>query len=358
MAYFRVVSSQLAAMGKLFSREEDWCILIMADPDALASALALKRLMRGRVRSVTIAHVNKISRPDNLAMIRHLHIPALRWRPEFQKKMQRFAMVDSQPKHSLFFPEVKYSLLIDHHPLQKAEQEGGTEKKQEAFQDIRPSYGAVSTMMTEYLYGAGIRPGRRLATALQYGIRTDTGTFSRHCTEIDLRAYQYLGRFGNPALLEQILRSEYLPKWLPYFSRAIESMKGCGRGSFAWLGSVSSADLLVVVADFFLKVHGMRWISVCGESGGRLVAIFRGGDEHIDLGAVASLTFEGLGSGGGHAAMARAEMALMDLPKGEDAEDFTFRRIEEASERCRTSRRKTERAKKAESSAEKAEPGT
>ena len=37
-----------------------------------------------------------------------------------------------------------------------------------------------------------IRPGIRLATALQYGIRTDTATFTRTGTEIDLRAYQYL----------------------------------------------------------------------------------------------------------------------------------------------------------------------
>ncbi len=367
MAYFRIVSSQLASMGKLFNRDEDWGILIMADPDALASALALKRLMRDRVRSVSIAYVNRISRPDNLAMIRYLHIPALHWKPELQGTIQRFAMVDSQPEHSPFFPDVEYSLLIDHHPPQgtgreessKSATTRGREDGRVLFRDIRPSYGAVSTMMTEYLYGAGIRPGHRLATALQYGIRTDTGTFARHCTEIDLRAYQYLGRFADAAILEQILRSEYLPGWLPYFSRAIESMKDCGRGSFAWLGSVASADLLVVVADFFLKVHGMHWIAVCGKSRGRLVVIFRGGDERMDLGAVASLTFEGFGSGGGHAAMARAEMALADVPRSEkDAEDFTFRRVRDAFESCRKGgrgARKTEGAKRRK--AEKTEAG-
>lgn len=326
-------------MQKLFCRDDDWCILIMADPDALASALALKRLMRTRVRSVTIAHVNKISRPDNLAMIRHLHLPVLRWREALRGQAQRFAMVDSQPSHSPFFPDVDYAILIDHHPA-PPEEDG----PQAVFQDIRPSYGSVSTMMTEYLYGAGLRPGRLLATALQYGIRTDTGTFSRHCTDTDLRAYQYLARFADTALLERILRSEYLPQWLPYFSRAIESMRPCGRGRYTWLGRVGSADLLVVVADFFLRVLGLRWVAVCGESGGRLVAIFRGGGERLNLGAVAALTFEGLGTGGGHAAMARAEMALKNLPKKEeggreDAEAFTFRCVHEAAERCQSASR-------------------
>ena len=77
--------------------------------------------------------------------------------------------------------------------------------------DIRPQYGAVSTLLTEYLRAYHIRPGIRLATALQYGIRTDTATFTRTATEIDLRAYQYLAAHGAPALLTPITRSDSTP---------------------------------------------------------------------------------------------------------------------------------------------------
>lgn len=344
MAYFRVLSSQIAELQKLYSREEAWCILIMADPDALASAMALKRLIRPRVRSVTIAHVNKISRPDNLAMIRHLRIPAVKWRPSLARKFQRYAMVDSQPQHSPAFPDVEYSIIIDHHPHP-------LQPHQAVYQDIRPSYGSVSTMMTEYLYSANIRPGRLLATALQYGIRTDTGTFGRQCTETDLRAYQYLSRFGDPAVMTRILRSEYLPQWLPYFSSAIETMRPCGRGSYAWLGKVASPDLLVVVADFFLRVHGLRWVAVCGTSAGRLVVVFRGGDGLVDLGSVAALTFENMGSGGGHSAMARAEMAVADVPREHrnSVDAFTFHCVYEAAERYRASQRLRTSRKREES---------
>ena len=58
-------------------------ILVNADPDALASALALKRLFWRKVKPVTIFRINRIDRADNLAFIklldiRHSHIRSLK----------------------------------------------------------------------------------------------------------------------------------------------------------------------------------------------------------------------------------------------------------------------------------------
>ena len=49
MAYFRSLPN-LQTMLDLFHREDDWLIPISADPDAMASAMALKRIMSRRVR--------------------------------------------------------------------------------------------------------------------------------------------------------------------------------------------------------------------------------------------------------------------------------------------------------------------
>lgn len=330
MAYFRVLSAQLALLQSLLVREESWAILITADPDALASAMALQRIIRSKVRSVTIARTNEITRPDNLAMIRYLNIPVVKWRASMRKKVQRFAIVDSQAHHNPAFAGLEFSVVIDHHPK-------SADPCTAPFQDIRPDYGSVSTMMTEYLYSAGIRPARLLATALQYGIRTDTGTFGRGCTDVDLRAYHYLSRFSDANLMNRILRSEYLPEWLPYFSRAFETLRPCGRGSYVWLGKVESSDILVVVADFFLKVHGMRWVAVCGVSAGRVIVVFRGSYGKMDLGAVASCVFPEFGSGGGHKTMARAEAALVDVPveNRSGLEEYVFQLIYAAAEKRR-----------------------
>lgn len=79
-------------------KDDRWCILINADPDALASAMALKRIISPRVHNADIARVNEVTRPDNLAMIRYLRIPVRAWQPEKAEQYTRFAMVDSQPQ--------------------------------------------------------------------------------------------------------------------------------------------------------------------------------------------------------------------------------------------------------------------
>ncbi|MBW2265814.1 MAG: hypothetical protein JRF28_06545 [Deltaproteobacteria bacterium] len=58
-------SERLRRLLSLFSREDRLMILINADPDAMASAMALKRLLWRKISNTSIAHVNVISRPDN-----------------------------------------------------------------------------------------------------------------------------------------------------------------------------------------------------------------------------------------------------------------------------------------------------
>lgn len=317
----RKLSARLMQLLELLNRNDDWLIAINADPDAMASAMALKRIMSHRVRRVTIARINEISRPDNLAMIRYLRIPMLPLTNTLKTTYSHFAMVDSQPHHSPAFENVPFSIVIDHHPLSPEH------PLKVPYSDIRPQYGATSTLMTEYLRAFRIRPGIRLATALQYGIRTDTATFTRTGTETDLRAYQYLAAHGDMALLTRILRSEYLPDWLKYFARAFSSMHQYGAGAYCYLDKVENPDILVVIADFFTRVHGLRWVSVCGVYNETVVVIFRG-DGHLDLGAFAASRLGPLGTAGGHRALARAEFPIA-ATEGRSVDVFVFRKLTE-----------------------------
>lgn len=321
MATYRKLGSRLAQLLELFSRTEDWLIMVNADPDAMASAMALKRIMSHRAGKITIARINEISRPDNLAMVRYLRIPLVPWDEKLRTSVQRFALVDSQPHHNPAFQGIPFSIVVDHHPLVPEH------PVEAAYIDILPNYGATSTIFTEYLRALRIRPGHRLATALQYGIRTDTGTFTRKFTEIDMRAYQHLASHADTALLTRITRSEYLPGWLSSFSRAFSSLHDCGTGKYAFLGEVENPDILVVVADFFTRVHGLRWIGICGIYKESIVVIFRG-DESMDLGEFANRRLGGLGFAGGHRGMARAEFPLV-AAAGRNIEVFVFRKLSE-----------------------------
>lgn len=327
------VTDQVALLQKWragLCKDDRWCILINADPDALASALALKRIMVHKVHCIDIARINEVTRPDNLAMIRYLNIPVIAWQPENAGQYNRYAMVDSQPHHNKAFQNLHFDCIIDHHPLPRAvpNTTACTLAGQAVFRDIRPGMGATSTMMTRYLKALRMRPGPRLATALLYGIRTDTAAFERSGGEDDFRAYQWLSRHADNSLLRRILRSEYLREWLPLFARAFRSLCDCrGGGAFASLTEVNSADLLVAVADFFTRVHGLRWIAVSGVVDKTVIVIFRG-DGGRDIGRLADACFHDVGVAGGHRNLARAEFPLSAVPEGVRPGEFVLKRIE------------------------------
>lgn len=323
MALFRTLPRTPDLLA-LFSKQERWLICINADPDAMASALALKRIMVHRVQDVGIAHVNEISRPDNLEMIHSLRIPTRKMTPNVVAQYDRFAIVDSQPHHHESFAGIEFSICIDHHPL------SDDHKVLAEFTHIEPGYGSNSSLLTEYLYNLNIRPGKLLATALQYGIKTDTSSFERDFAEADLRAFQYLNKYASSLLLKKIYRSEFHLEWLRHFCQAYFKMRLLGQGIFAFLEHVESSDILVQMADLFLRVHGASWTAVSGVVDDKAVIIFRGDGLRRDMGKYAARCFGDIGSAGGHKGAARAEIdlpAIAEAAPETSPEAFVWKRL-------------------------------
>lgn len=336
MAYFKNLEKSIAHLLSLFSKEHRWLITIIADPDAVASALALRRIMQNRVKSVTIASPTEMTRPDNLAMLKLLRISIEKFTPELCSKYDKFAIVDSQPDHNPLFAKIDYSIVIDHHP-EKEDVQYDTEGR---FINVRPHYGATSTMMTEFLYNLDIKITPRMATALQLGIRTDTGIFERSGSEVDMRAYQYLSKFANPDLRSHILKSEYKMSWLLYFSMAFANfiaISGKESQIFTYLPEVESADILVAIADFCMRIQEIAWVAVAGRIGNMITVIFRGGALEQDLGELATIAFNELGSAGGHRNMARAEIPVQNIPKKVNIVEFLLQEISDALDETKDS---------------------
>jgi len=323
MAYFRTLDNKLAELLSLFKKSDRLLIMINADPDAMASAMALKRILYHRVHTAAIAHVNEISRPDNLAMIKLLRISTKKLIPPLLAQFDKFALVDSQPQHHRDFSRVDFTVILDHHPLDR-------DKPVKArYREIVPEYGAVSSLLTEYLYNLKIRPGKLLATALLYGIKTDTQSFERKFSDVDIRAFRYLTKFYDPLLLQNIVRSEFHREWLKYFSLAFRKIRLMGQGASVFMGKVDSPDILVILADFFLRVHNISWDLVSGIHDNKLVIIFRGDGLRKDMGKLASQMFGDLGPAGGHKQMARAEISLDSIDRTH-AQQFILQRLAEA----------------------------
>ncbi|OEU64827.1 MAG: phosphoesterase [Desulfovibrio sp. S3730MH75] len=327
MAYFKKFDEELQDLLALFKKEERWLIVINADPDSLASAMALKRIMGRKVQDVGIAHINEVKRLDNLAMIHYLRIPARRVIPTLLAQYDKFAIVDSQPHHHPDFAHIKFSVIIDHHPL-PAEPYADAE-----YSDIRPEYGSNSAMMTEYLYNLKIRPAKLLATALVYGIKTDTQSFERPFIDSDVKAFKYLTKYADMDIIKRIMRSEIHSDWLKYFSRAFYNLRRIGPGLYSHIGKVENPDTLVILADFFMRVHDVSWDVVSGIYDDTLVVIFRGDGLRKDMGKMASSLFSEIGSAGGHKAAARAEIPLKAL-EGADPEAFVIKKLTKGKRRA------------------------
>ncbi len=300
----RSVKEALKQLYSLFHFKDQVLITVDPDPDAIGSALALKRLLWHKVQSTTIGIIRPVRRLNNRTMVRLLKLPLTLLKEKHLSQYDKFLLVDGQPCHNPFFAEISYTAVLDHHPLTGFKAE---------FTDIRPDYGATSTILTEYLRAAGIKPSQTLATTLLYGIKTDTRSFERHTRVEDIGAFRYLYPLANHNVLRKIEISDLSLSDLKYFHKAVDRKHVVRDRIFVHMDEVPTADLLVIIGEFFLKVHDISWSITSGIVQDNLVVVVRNDGYRKDAGKIVRRAFESLGSAGGHQAMARAEIPLKEL---------------------------------------------
>lgn len=311
---YKTAKERLLAFWNVFEKDDDVLVCINADPDALAGAMAIKQLLRYRVRSVVITHPNEIRRLNNIAMVQRLKIPLEKWSNIKFDAFKKKVMVDSQPPHLPVFEKMKFDVVIDHHPLVGVE-------CQATFADIRPDYGAASSMLVEYLRAAGIKPTVATATALFYGIKVDTRNFEKQSRLSDGISFRYLFTLANRDLVRRIELTDLRRSELKYFLAGLSELKYSKRRFYSHVGKVRSPDVLVIIADFLNHVDEVDWVFVSGIHGERLIVIFRCDGYRKNAGKLAARIFGTMGSAGGHKEAARAEVPLKNLPP--ETQDFT-----------------------------------
>ena len=306
------VPEKLRRFYDQFSGHDHVLIVINADPDAIASAMAVSRLLWHKATTVTISHVNIINRPDNLTMLRLLKVSMLPFGDADPARYNKIVIVDSQPDHNEFMTQLSPDIIIDHHPETNA---------QAPFMDISPQYGATATILTEYLRAAKIKPSVKLATGLFHAIKIDTNAFKGQTVIEDVRAFQYLFRHANMHLARRIEKADLRLGFLKYFKIALQNKRLRKGRAYVHLGPVVNPDVCVIIADFFMRIISVNWSIVSGICDKKLVVIFRNDGIRKNAGDVAQKSFGQFGSAGGHRNMARAEMALSDLPQQIDFRD-------------------------------------
>ena len=96
---------------------------------------------------------------------------------------------------------------------------------------------------------------------------------------------------------------------------------------------MNTPDILVILADFFLRAGEVSWTIVGGIYQDKLIVIFRNDALRKNAGRLATQAFGKLGSAGGHAASARAEVPLDNtkmnpIAQWQEWQEFIIDRVE------------------------------
>jgi len=299
-------AAQVQCLQRLFEGQERVLLLIQPDPDpdAIASALAMRTLLGRNKASTPIATFGKVSRPENQAMLELLDIEVVQIQPEETRGYDRVVLLDVQPSR---FREMEFPVhvVVDHHP--------DANTFECAYKDIRPEYGATASILTEYLQAADVKISQKLATALLYGIKSDTFWLGREAAENDLQAFSFLYAQASHRLIRRMDRPQLPRKDLEVLSKAFREARVEEDVVFVHMEDLSREDVVPYIADFCLQVEGVEWAVVSGVYEGDLVVSVRNYGYTKAAGELLREAFADLGSAGGHRSMAKAVVPLEAL---------------------------------------------
>jgi nanoRNase/pAp phosphatase (c-di-AMP/oligoRNAs hydrolase) len=274
------------------------------DPDAMASGLALRNVLKRTKATAIIGAMQGVTRPENLRMMNLLDIHVETITPDTLKEFDRIAMVDVQPHY--FGEAIDYAdLVIDHHP----EQPGYTA----VYKDVRADYGSTCTILTEHLRAVDASISERTATAMLYAIKSDTLFFNRQANRVDIEAFSYLYPLADATLIRKMEGAEITNERLDYVLRAHVTGKLVDQVFCGFLGSLPREDFVPYVADFFLQLEGVKWTVIGGVVNDTLIISVRNLGYMKNAGEFVRKVFSDIGNAGGHRAMAKAVVPYQDF---------------------------------------------
>ena len=297
------------------SDEEDAKILIVChdnpDPDALASALAMKHLCDSMGHLSTIIHGGMIEHQQNRAMVKLLEMDIrkliLDWEIEdLLNESDVVICVDfSHPGANNILPSTCVPhIVIDHHPSE-VRPAGDVIL-------VRSEFAATSSLIASVLMNSGVEMNSNVATALAFGIRTDTLGFTRSFNAVDLRALSWLGAWIDWDLMRSFESPPRTQEVLSIFKQALKDATLNDGLMLVPISEMADRDALSQVADFLLPTEGVEIVVSYGVRMSKVILSARSTSENVHLGKILSKTFA-KGSAGGHKELAGGQIPFEEL---------------------------------------------
>jgi nanoRNase/pAp phosphatase (c-di-AMP/oligoRNAs hydrolase) len=291
------------------------------DPDALAAAMGLGYLFERELgANATLAHGGIVGRAQNRAMVDTLKVSLMPIEWIDPEAFEIIALVDSQPEtgnNSLPLGH-RIDVVIDHHPLRPG-------SARAPWCDVRPHFGATSTIVFEYLRTRGVPLDAKLATAFFFALRTETRDLGRESTDAERAAYLALVTLVDHGLLYRMSHPKVPCAHFAALDRALRSAEVFGDVVAVNLGLLGYPDLVAEIADLLLSYERARMVLCIGEYEKSAYLSLRTEADNARAGAVMRHIVAHDGAAGGHGTMAGAR--LFAPVTSEQALDATYQEM-------------------------------
>ncbi len=269
------------------------------DPDSLAAAVGLRRLLIADGFDVTLGLGGIIGRAENRAMVRELRIQLVPIERLDMASFDAIGLVDTQPRtgnNSL--PEDRQAdIVIDHHPPREAS--NGV-----LWRDIRADVGATATIVYEYLKLAGLQLDPLLSTAFLYALKSETRDLGREAGDDERDAYIELIATADFARLYNISHPKLGREHFAAVDRALRSAVVWGELLAINVGQLDYPDLVAEVADLMLPYDKARWVICVGQHESNVYLSLRTDVATANAGQVIRRVVGPRGASGGHGMIA------------------------------------------------------
>lgn len=279
------------------------------DPDAIASAFGLQQYLDIYGVDSTICYVGNIDRFNTRKMMDAFGIEIYSYDEISDMTEDDYIVhVDCQkPNANTTDLPGNEIACIDHHPV-------FIEEDSYQFTDIR-IVGACASIIADYYYSTDTPISKDVATALSYGIKMDTDDLIRGTTPLDMDMMSYLFNHADWGKLNSMYSSTIEFHDLKAYGAAIENIEVFDFVGFTFMPFECPNSLVAIISDFVMSLDVVDVSVVYSVNSSGIKYSIRSERPDVDAGKLIHQALKGIGSGGGHAAMAGGFVGNDELAK-------------------------------------------
>ncbi len=280
------------------------------DPDAIASAFGVQKLLSLFGITANICAKGRIAKASAKSLTESFGIEISQIEDISDMKKDDYVLtVDSQPNSGNIAKAAGTVVAcIDHHPT--------TVSYDYLFKDVQIC-GACATIVADYFFENDLPLDEPTATVLLYGLKMDTDNFTRRVTEKDIEIFGKLFKIANDEKLHTLSNQQMEFSELKEYTKALGNIKVFENVGFCFINGQVTDGFIASICDFMLTLVEVEFAIAYGYRGNGLKLSVRSENDYLGAGTITSNALEGIGSGGGHSAMAGGYISFDNLANAE-----------------------------------------